>query len=459
MAHSWYAIRRRLLLAGVALLLLQNMLIASDHADPIDLTRWKPLEPVITDLFVFPVDQDGKSIRRFERTDDVSLKTPGVEKRQELTKEEKEREQIKSLIVIVCVRRALTKTDSLNLEPYHYLIHMDTRSPVSFDDTPPDRAQKNREVQAGGGYQPLFDAKVKRPTGQEARARYGGSVEKPEKISDDILIQITLKNDATLDKMSVIRGLKDAAPDRIIVGQRAPDEISIWTGVRDDPFIFPAFFKTNVVAMVLSIPLDRFEATPETLLVWATSHKGEDQIDHVGRSLRTQNPRFDLLNTLPPSEHVAALQAAHENPNLMRDLFLRFNLNQLVAFREWDFVPDVMIYSPRFEVGFPNGRLLEDDVAALLAQHGDTLLLELSHSNAQWPRRTANDKEFSSEFPYLAAPWPDREPPKPYQLTTRTRLILIAIGVFVLLILFLAAWKFLQIVRWLLGFKPRPTYQ
>ena len=123
---------------------------------------------------------------------------------------------------------------------------------------------------------------------------------------------------------------------------------------------------------------------------------------------RTQNPRFELLNTLNPSKHVEAIKSEHESPSLMRDLLLRVGLESLFAYREWDFVPDVMIYTNRYPVGFPNGRLLRDDVAAILAQHGDTLLLELSHHNAQWPRRTANDKEFLDKFPYLAEPWPDR---------------------------------------------------
>jgi hypothetical protein len=28
----------------------------------------------------------------------------------------------------------------------------------------------------------------------------------------------------------------------------------------------------------------------------------------------------------------------------------------------------------------------------------------------EWPRQTVNDKEFLSEFPYLAEPWPAKEP-------------------------------------------------
>jgi hypothetical protein len=100
--------------------------IASDHADPIDLTRMAPLEPVITDLFVFPVDMDGQPAFPFVRKDFIQLQQPDLSPRRELTAEE--RAKIKALIVILCVRRMLTDSGSLNLEPYHYQIHIDTTS-------------------------------------------------------------------------------------------------------------------------------------------------------------------------------------------------------------------------------------------------------------------------------------------------------------------------------------------
>ena len=165
--------------------------------------------------------------------------------------------------------------------------------------------------------------------------------------------------------------------------------------------------------MVMTIPVSAFPDGQKDWLLWGTSSKGNRQIDHVGRSLRTQNPRFEMLNTLPPRQHKAAIDEEHEHPSLLRDIALRFNMQSLFAYRTWDHVPDVMVYTTRFGVGFPNGRLLTDDVAALLAQHGDTLLLELSHHTGGWPRRTTNDKDFLAKFPYLAAPWDDKpaEPP------------------------------------------------
>ena len=125
-------------------------------------------------------------------------------------------------------------------------------------------------------------------------------------------------------------------------------------GIRDDPFIFPAFFRTNVVAMVMHIPMSCFRDEQRDWLAWGTSHKGSRQIDHVGRSLRTQNPRFELLNTLNPSKDVEAVKAEHESPSLMGDLLLRVGLESLFAYREWDFVPDVMIYTNRYCVEIAN---------------------------------------------------------------------------------------------------------
>jgi hypothetical protein len=142
----------------------------------------------------------------------------------------------------------------------------------------------------------------------------------------------------------------------------------------------------------------------------------------------------------------------------MRDLFLRLGFESYFAYREWDFVPDVMIYTNRFPVGFPNGRLLTDDVAAILAQHGDTLLYELSHHNGQWPRTTKNDKAFRDEFPYLAAPWGGQEPPEQHQLSTKNKLIVFTLTLVFAVVVVLALFQVVHIVRRWIGVKPPESY-
>ena len=109
--------------------------------------------------------------------------------------------------------------------------------------------------------------------------------------------------------------------------------------------------------------------------------------------------------------------------------------------RKYDLVPDVMIYTNRFPAGFPNGRLLTDDVNAILCTTGDCLLQELSFIEGDWPRATKNDKDFLPDWPYLAEPWADKQEPAP-----STRSIwpyIIAIG---LLLAFLI-WGVIELLR------------
>ena len=454
-------------LAGALIGLLSSPLAASDHADPIDFTRKKPLEPGITDLFFFPVDGEGRVVNLYKDNDSIPLhpllgcdtRDPGkschLPKRSEVSAEQ--RQQIKAFVVILCVRRALTQTNSLHLEPYTYKIHMDTQSPIEFDDASSGMASGS---EAGTGYGQGTGPKNGRPNVEEAVARYGGKIAQPDKIHDNIVIELSLHNDASLNGDAKITGLREAGG--IVYHSFAdksatwsPNEVHLRTGIRDDPFIFPPFFGTNVVAMVLSIPSHCFDGEKLNWLVWATTHQGQRQIDHVGRSLRTQNPRFELLNTLHPRDHVAAITKEFADPSLMRDVGLWLNFQQLFAYREWDFVPDVMVYTTRFPVGYPNGRYLTDDVAALLAQHGDTLLLELSHNKGQWPRHTTNDKKFSETFPYLADPHADKKPAEPYHLSMKNTLILWTIGIVIAVIVVLAIVQVVQLIRWWLGLRCR----
>jgi hypothetical protein len=317
------------------------------------------------------------------------------------------------MILIFNVRRALTNPRPYNFMPYDYEIHMDLTTPVSVDD----------------------------PKGQEGnRARYGGTVVNPEKIHDDVTITLHLNNDTTLK-------------DKKFTGLKNTDSIRIYTGVRDDPFIFPRFFKKNIVAMVLSIPISSFPDGQRDFILWGTIHKDGKQLDHVGRSSRTQQGRFNDLNFLPPSEHVAKLMELMKTWDGRFQFFNGFNENppkQIAALiqlqlqmRKYDLVPDVMIYSNRYPVGFPNGRLLTDDVAAQTCATGDCVLQELSFIEGGWPRATKNDKDFLDDFPYLAEPWPEsRETPPstaslwPYVIGT-------------VIILLVLGWIIIEGLRWL----------
>jgi hypothetical protein len=280
------------------------------------------------------------------------------------------------LIVMLNVRRALTAPPPYQLEPFEYAIYMDVHSEVTFDNP----AEK---------------------------ARYGGTIKKPDAIKEDVTIKIRLKNDATLNSVKYD-------------GLQNPDRIKLVTGVFDDPFIFPRFFRRNTIAMILSIPFSSFpNKDGMDWILWGTSTRLKDgvQIDHVGRSNRTQVGRFEFLNTLHPSRHVAAIKEHNETRERIEKFLMEcfpplVNAFQpLFKIRPYDYFPDVMIYTKRDKPRFPNGRKLEDDVALLTCMEGDCPLVESSYiDSAKWQRDTSNDKPFLKEFPYLAAPWPAPEP-------------------------------------------------
>ncbi|BGE86966.1 hypothetical protein Ms3S1_34020 [Methylosinus sp. 3S-1] len=307
-------------------------------------------------------------------------------------------------VAILDVRRSLVGPPPYNLEPFEYNIHMDFHTKLRFD-----RA--------------------------EDLARYGGTIDAPEGIAPDATIRIRLDNDAKVKETS-FKGLGDA------------QSIRVFSGVRDDPFIFPKFFGVNVITMAFSIPQASFPEHAESFVLWATSNRvdGGEQIDHVGRSNRTQLGRFEILNKIPPSQHVAEIKEKAEPRGKVQAFLAQWlpplaNLNQLSGFliRHYDAVPDVMIFTRTRPPGFPNGRRLEDDVARLTCAQGDCPLQENAFIDTmQWPRSTVNDKPLTTEFPYLAEAWPPKPQPAgatgPYVVRFFMRpLVQIAIGALLLL--------------------------
>ncbi len=277
-------------------------------------------------------------------------------------------------ILIVDVHLKLTSPKPYDLGPYEYKVNFDLTSPLAF-------------------------------TSDEDRHRYGGTITTPDKIHPDASITIHLNNDATVKSLS-FNGLNNT------------DKIRTYTGVRDDPFIFPRFFKVNVIGMVMSIPKDAFPVEQHDFMLWATSNKDGVELDHDGRSIRTQLPRFSEINTSPPNEHVKLLMERKETVDNIYNFLknkkewysrgLADLIQTSFLIRKYDLVPDVMIYTDRFPVGYPNGRVLTDDVVAQTCAFGDCLLQEISYIEGGYPRATENDKRFLDDWPYLADPWPER---------------------------------------------------
>ena len=325
-------------------------------------------------------------------------------------------------ILIFNVRRALTAPKPYDLSPYEYVVNFDLTTPVLFNNP-------------------------------EDRARYGGTIVTPEKLHPDATITVRLNNDTTL-KSIAYQGLKNT------------DQIRTYTGVRDDPFIFPRFFKVNVITMVMSIPKNAFPEGQHDYVLWGITTKNGKESDHVGRSIRTQLPRFGGINTAPPSEHVRILTKEKKYLDKLYN-FLKGNrewwsqaFGDLLQFtfqiRKYDLMPDVMIYTDRFPPGFPNGRLLTDDVVAQVCTTGDCLLQELSFLEGAWPRATVNDKPFLVDWPYLAAPWPDKQEPVPNRSIWPY-----LVGLTILLVLVI--WGVIELIRrffmwlWRKCCRKRPT--
>jgi hypothetical protein len=372
---------RKMLLAPILVLCASfaQPLWASDHADPAWLSTGKQ-EANLTGLFFF-----SKNDR---------------------------------YVLILDTRPSLTAAPPYNLAPYSFAIHVDTHSRLSFPAEGP-AVCTNTPAKRGTSNVQLINGNF---------CRYGGTVDDPTGIRPDVSFRFTLDNDPITKpaKMTIEGGQFDRSvpvqyfTDGQLGQARDPRAVWVYSGVRDDPFIFPKFFNANVITMVVSVPKAAFRTDHPDWLIWAESrYAGGDKIDHVGRSNRTQLGRFDILNTLEPSDHVKALREAADGRKQVQD-FLKetlrplANLNQLSGFvmRSYDYAPDVMIYSTRYPEGFPNGRRLEDDVSETTCQWGDCPLHENSYiDSATFPRATVNDKALLPDFPYLAEHWPWRPQP------------------------------------------------
>lgn len=314
-----------------------------------------------------------------DHADPISLKTlePGITGLFTFSKGD-------DLVVILTIRRGLTSSPPYELDNLEYSIYFDLTSKVLHGNA-------------------------------ENNARYGGTVKEPSNIAHDVAIRFRLNNQAELQTGYPMYDGKTTLSHY----QMFP----VVVGVYDDPFIFPPFFQKNIIAMAVSIPFSSFPANQKDWLIWATSADQDsgEQIDHVGRSNRSQLGRFDFINTLHPSKHVDAIhERSEEGMSIQRGLthlmshFLPVGsiaglFEYVLQIRPYDLFPDVMIFSTRTEagLGFPNGRRLTDDIAGLTCAQGDCVLQEVALINGDWPRAVVNDRPFSDKFPYLAEPWPE----------------------------------------------------
>jgi len=225
--------------------------------------------------------------------------------------------------------------------------------------------------------------------------------------------------------------------------------IRAFAGVRDDPFFFdlPGFvtFKNELLAGTTDIPTllgdftgtDTFAGTnvssialwvPDALLggtgrhigVWATTSvptsTGYVQVDRMGRpaintvfnglhsptSSTLNNAEKEAFNRLSPrndravaKDNVEAVLGAIDNV-LETNSLSNYTPAQITGIANV-LLPDVLTFQVGNSAGFLNGRKLADDV--INAEFG-----LLTDGNVTSDGVDANDKTFSTSFPYLAGP-------------------------------------------------------
>lgn len=303
------------------------------------------------------------------------------------------------LVVMVNVGRALIDVPddvAAGMKDTIYKLYFDTHTPATFND----------------------------PTQLK---RFGGSIAQElwPTIAPDASITYRIEKNSQ-GGVNSKRIVFQSAP--VATGLSNPGGIQYEAGLYDDPFIFPAFNNKNTVAMIASIPLSSFSGNPRNFLIWATAHHGNGaQFDHVGRAGRTQQPRLDFLNALPPSKQVPAV-VEKRGENMMQQTILKAVLNhevkefidrelstriqQIFAIRHYDSdIPDVMILNLDRPIGYPNGNVPGDDVVrnTCIEGLGECQLWEIaSFADPCAPRRTYPDKPMTNSMPYLGEPWTEQ---------------------------------------------------
>jgi hypothetical protein len=199
-------------------------------------------------------------------------------------------------------------------------------------------------------------------------------------INEDIVIKIRFNDDGSPD----INGTNTfssyiSLPFFVLFSCASSDDISIeesitnfFSGPRDDPFIRGPRIGKNVAAIVLELPLENVIEQNSTILIWATA-----KVDGLPGDFQERfgTPFTSQLNTELNSTHP-------------KDDFKNFGIE-----------PDVMVLNTNLPSGFPNGRLLEDDVVDIVCPGVCDNVLE---TDAPFP--SENDVPFLQEFPFLSPP-------------------------------------------------------
>jgi hypothetical protein len=192
-------------------------------------------------------------------------------------------------------------------------------------------------------------------------AQFGGTIVQPNAVAANVTFQVKFD---------------DGQPSLHTTGiaDKYRSRITLFTGLRDDPFIRKPRAGRNVAAIAIELPVAAVLRQQNDLLIWATTKVPDLEgpiSEHGGRALRSMFN--ESMNSRRPSDHWRVLEKT----------------------------PDVMILDMLHASGYPNGREPSDDVIDLVSDiPGGTLPGE----GPEFP--TANDVPFLLTFPYLAPPHP-----------------------------------------------------
>ena len=117
----------------------------------------------------------------------------------------------------------------------------------------------------------------------------GGTILRPERISEDIVFRIRFREDGSAQIQRIVKGAVQGDPQ---IG-------SCFAGLRDDPFIRGPRQGRNVAAIVLEVPLSSVVSGQDTLLLWATSQVKEFDLKLTGAGKVTVT-----ITVTPPQPNV-----------------------------------------------------------------------------------------------------------------------------------------------------------
>ncbi len=188
-------------------------------------------------------------------------------------------------------------------------------------------------------------------------------------------------------------------------------------GLPSDGTAKNTFGPTNIAAIVLEVP----ELRGKKFGMWATTSIGGEQVDRCGRASITaifipntppgRNPEYYTYNNPRkpgsqdpqdrPKQIYNTTRPAEDRENY-GDLFRKrlrqlqaSNVEELVAF----FLPDIQGYDPTQQMGYPNGRNLEEDAVFWTIKKINPFL---APEGTPLPYR--NTQPLSDRFPYAAVP-------------------------------------------------------